>query len=118
MNKIVLRLAQLTNQQALIVAVVLTALFYFFMYDNGEDIDRQITAVQVQLDEQNKKIKDSEAAIKKLENIRASVASLHEQFQVASHQLPSELKAAEILKTVDTLARSAGVSIKSTEPKP
>ncbi len=118
MNKILLRLSQMKVQQSLILAAVISAVFYFSFFDSGEALDKSTAQLQVQIDEQQKKVKESDEALKKLEQIRASVASLNEQFKVASTQLPADIKGSEILKTVDNLARSAGVTVKSAEPRP
>ncbi len=117
MNSILLKLAQMNNQKAMILAFIATATFYFMFFDSGSSFDQRLAQLQTQLDEQNKKVKESEVALKKLEQIRSSISSLHEQLKIVSNQLPSEVKASEILKTVDILARSAGVSVKSTEPR-
>jgi len=117
MNKILVRLAEMEMQRAFILAVIVGAGFYFMVFDGGEEQDKRIQVLQGQLEEQERKVKESDAALKKLTDIRASIDSLHEQFRKASQQLPSDLKAAEIIRTVDTLARSAGVILKGTEPR-
>ncbi len=104
-------------QRAIIIGGICTLSYYFTLFDNGEVLDRQFAQLQTQLIEQGEKVKESEAALKKLEQIRASVDLLNQQLHRVSIQLPTEVKGAEILKTVDTLAKSTGVRIKITEPK-
>jgi type IV pilus assembly protein PilO len=104
-------------RRLLILAGIVTAFYYFTLFDDGGSIDQRSLQIQQQLSEEQKKVGESEKAIKRVEQIRASLASLHEQFKVAAQQLPEEIKASEILKTVDTLAKSAGVSIKVKEPR-
>lgn len=118
MDKIILRLAQMTVQRALTIGAIVTVVFYFMFYDGGDDLDQKISAIQAQVTTQAAKEKDSQAALKKLEQIRASIASLNEQFRLASQQLPAEVKPSDILKTIDTLARSSNVNVKTTEPLP
>jgi Tfp pilus assembly protein PilO len=105
------------GRQLFVLAAIITAFYYFTIFDDGTSINQQINNIQQQLTEEQKKVTDSDLAIKRVEQIRASLASLHEQFKLAAQQLPEEIKASEILKTVDTLAKSAGVNIKLKEPR-
>lgn len=104
-------------QKAMIFAAMAAGFFYVSLYDDGSSIDAQRVAVEKQIEEEQKKSKESDAALKELEQYRGSFGALSEQFKIAAQQLPSEISASEILKSIDTISKSTGVSIKSKEPK-
>lgn len=116
-QNLLLRLAGMSMQRALIFAVLAAGFFYVSMYDDGATIDTRRTQLEKQIIEEQKKSKESEAALKELEQYRGSVGALNAQFKIAAQQLPSEISASEILKSIDTISKSTGVSIKSKEPK-
>lgn len=116
-NTILSRLAALTYQKALIVAIAVAALFYFTLYDDGSAVDKKIADLQNQVNAEQLKTKESDAALKEVDLIRSSIGALSEQFKIAAQQLPSEIQMADILKSIDTLAKSAGVNIRSKEPR-
>lgn len=116
-QNLLLRLAGMSMQRALIFAVVAAGFFYVSMYDDGGAIDSRRTLVEKQIQEEQKKSKESEVALKELEQYRGAVGALNAQFKIAAQQLPSEISASEILKSIDTISKSTGVSIKSKEPK-
>ena len=117
MNSFLARLSAMTMQRALIVAALIGAFYFFTMFDDGSSFDQKIKNVDNEISNEDKKAKASDEAIKKLEQIRSSIATLQDQFKLMAQQLPTETNASEILKTVDTLAKSAGIGIKLKEPR-
>ncbi len=119
MGKIFFRLASLSLAKALIFGAVLGGLYYFTgMYDDGSGIVTQIAAMDVQAKEEEKKAKESDAALMEVEKVRSNVGALSQQFKTISQALPTEIQMADIIRVVDMVSRASGVSIKSKEPRP
>jgi type IV pilus assembly protein PilO len=87
------------------------------MYNDGSQIEASIQKVQADIQVEEGKAHEAEAALKEVERVRAAVGALGEQFRVVSQALPSEVQMADIIRTVDTVSKTAGVSIKSKEPQ-
>ena len=117
-NNVLIRLAVMTMQKVAIIGVALAVVYYFTMYNDGSTIETQIQKVQVDIQQEETKAQQAEAALKEVERVRAAVGALGEQFRVVSQALPSEVQMADIVRTVDTISKTAGVSVKSKEPQP
>jgi type IV pilus assembly protein PilO len=117
-NNLLLRLAMMTSQRILVIGVVLGLIYYFMFFDGGEKQKKRITELNQKIKVEQTKLPESQAALKEVDLVRASVAALGEQFTRVSQQLPSNIQMSEIIRTVDDLARITGVSIKAKEPKP
>jgi type IV pilus assembly protein PilO len=117
-NNLLIRLAALTPKQALFFTLILGALYYFMFFNDGSDLQNKITTVQDQITKEEQKATEADAALKEVEQVRATVGALSEQFKTVSQALPSEVQMSDIIRTVDTVSRASGVSIKSKEPRP
>lgn len=117
-NNVLIRLAVMTMQKVAIIGVALAVVYYFTMYNDGSTIETQIQKVQADIQQEEAKAQQAEAALKEVERVRAAVGALGEQFRVVSQALPSEVQMADIVRTVDTISKTAGVSVKSKEPQP
>jgi type IV pilus assembly protein PilO len=118
MNSVFIKVASLTYQKTMIFGVVLAVLYYFFMFDDGSAIDKNIEAAQQQVRAEESKLVDSDKAIKKLAGIKAHVAALEEQYKTLSAQVPTEVNMADIIKQIDMVASTSGVSVRDKVPKP
>lgn len=116
-NNLLIRLAALTMQKALIFGVVAGALYYFMAYNDGSQIEGQLAQIQSQIAEQEKQSQETDAALKEVEQVRVAVAALSDQFKLVSSAIPSDVQMADIIRAVDSVARASGVSVKSKEPK-
>jgi len=116
-NDILFKLAGFTTKKAFIFALLAAGFYYVSLYDDGKTIDTKRVQIEKQIAEEQKKSKESDEALKELEQYRGSVVALNEQFKIAAQQLPSEISASEILKSIDTISKSTGVSVKLKEQK-
>ena len=107
---ILFKLAGFTTKKAFIFALLAAGFYYVSLYDDGKSIDARRLQIEKQITEEQKKSKESDEALKELEQYRGSVVALNEQFRIAAQQLPSEISASEILKSIDTISKSTGVS--------
>ncbi len=117
-NNLLLRLAGLSFQQVGIGAVIVGFLFYnSSFYDDGSKLDAQLVQLSAKLQTEQAKSVESERALKQVDEVQANIKALEEQFKIAADQLPNELTMSEILRSVDALASTSGVSIKDKEPQ-
>lgn len=117
-NGVLLKLAVLAPKKLLILAGLAAVAYFFFMFDGGEQLKARLASVQKEIATEKRALPESQAAIKELEAIRQSLATMGEEFSKVAQKLPSNIDQAEMIRTVDEIARLTGVSIKTKEPKP
>lgn len=118
MNNLLLRLAAISSQKAIIFGVVASAIWYFLIFDDGAEKQKKLTQVEKDLQAEMAKEKESDEALREIAAIRASVGALTDQFKLVSAQLPTDLQMAEIIRTVDKVSQATGLAVKGKEPKP
>ncbi|MEI7973034.1 MAG: type 4a pilus biogenesis protein PilO [Bdellovibrio sp.] len=117
-NTLLIRLATLSFRNALVGSILVGFLFYRSPYfDDGSRLDLQIQDIQKRLVEQSSLAAESEKALLEVERVRKAVSELEVQFGKIAKQLPNEIVISDVIRSVDLLARSSGVSVKDKEPK-
>lgn len=116
-NNLLMKLAGMSWRNVGIGAFLVGMIYFVSVFNDGSALDAQINQVQNQLKQEEAKSKESDAALKELESARSSLGILSEQFKTAAQQLPSEIQPAEIIRSVNVVARSAGVTLKTTVPR-
>lgn len=117
MNPRLMKIATLKFNQAVVFGGILTFLYYTALYDNGAAIDTQIAGIQTQIDTEKQKERESALALDRIKQLRESYALLTDQFKIASSQIPVEIQMSDIIRTVDLMAKTSNVIIKTKEPK-
>ena len=117
MMKVLIKISQLNMQKVMFFGALAAAIYYFTFYNDGSQFDISLAAVNASITEQEAKKIESEAALKEEEKIRALVQQLSEQYKIISAQIPAEIQPFEILRTIDSMAATSGVVVKSKEPK-
>lgn len=117
-NGLLLKIAVLAPKKLLIFAGMATVAYFFFMFDGGERLQARLKTLRKEIAAEKKALPESQAAIKELEVIRQSLATMAEEFTRVAQKLPANIDQAEMIRTVDEIARLTGVSIKTKEPKP
>lgn len=117
MNPILARIASLTTGKALVIGLIITGIYYGAAYDDGSAVRRRIAETRKQLDVEREKEKETDRALARRSQLEASYKALSEQFQIVSSQIPTDLDSAEVIRTVDTMAKTSGITIKTKEPK-
>jgi Tfp pilus assembly protein PilO len=118
-NSLLLRLAVVGYRNVLFGALIVGFLFYKSPYfDDGSSLNAQILDLQKRVDEQSALASESEKALREVDRIRLAVNDLEAQFSKVTQQLPTEIVISDVIRSVDTLARSSGVSVKDKEPRP
>jgi Tfp pilus assembly protein PilO len=118
MNNVLLRLAALSSQKAMIYGVMLTVAWYSLVFDNGSALEGKLATLERDVQTEQAKEKESEIALKEIATVQASVGALSDQFKMVSAQLPTDIQMAEIIRTVDKVAQTTGLTVKTKEPKP
>lgn len=117
MNPYLMKIASLTINQAFIAGLIIGALYYFTMFDDGSSLDQQAMTMKQQIDAERTKEKESDQALTRIKQLRESYAALTENFKVVSTQIPNDMQMSEIIRTVDTMAKTSGITIKTKEPR-
>jgi len=116
MNKLFADLGKLAYTKVMVIGLIVGALFYFFVYDDGSAIDAQLVGVRQKLAQEEVKKKETENTLKQVREMQDTVGRLSTQYQEISKRLPPVLYSIDINKTIDGFARTSGVKIKSKKP--
>ena len=117
MNEILVKLAGLSSRGLLILAGLILGGYYMMFFDDGATLDKRITDTQAQIGPAEIQAAEAEKALQEVEQVRAQVGTLGDQYRVVAQKLPSEVQMSDMIRVIDQLAKSAGVSIKSKEPQ-
>jgi type IV pilus assembly protein PilO len=118
MNKLYDFFANMSSQKMLIIAGLLGGIYYMTIFDDGSALETQLNQIKSEIAVEAEKVTRSEQAKKEVEEVRMQVGALGEQFKIVAQKIPPEVQMADVIRLVDGVAKSAGVSIKSKEPLP
>lgn len=117
MDRLIVILSQITGPR-LILAMMLSGIYYYFNgFDSGQGLDKKLQQIKIDIVAQETKEKETDEVLKKREAVQAEVALAGQRYQEATARLPAEIAVSDILVMVDTIARTAGVVIKTKEPQ-
>lgn len=102
------RLRQLQWRESIIVAVVLTAFYYFALYDNGDKLVRQIKATKETIQTKRGELNKINKAKQEKEQTVQEMSLISDQFQRVLQYLPTDLNASDLMRTIWEEARAAG----------
>lgn len=117
MNPYLAKIAALSNGKALALGLVVTLFYYQMIYDDGEKYRKQIDAQGKELAVEREKEGETDRAIARRNQLKESFEALAEQYKIVSKQIPADLDSALVVKTVDTMAKTSGITVKSKEPR-
>jgi Tfp pilus assembly protein PilO len=118
LKNVLIRLAIMDNVTLVLVSAVLAGIFYYFSSSTTDDLQRRLDGLKRDFGTETAQSAASDRALKQLELIRASVATLKERFEEASRQLPSDIRSTDLLRMMSDDSSKAGVFIRANEPKP
>ena len=116
MNKLFETLSGFSIGKTFVIGLGVAGLYYMMMYNYGSAIETQINQVQGQLQAELQKKQETEQTLKQAQEMQEKVGRLGQQYQEISKRLPSVLFSIDINKSIDSFARSAGVSVKIKKP--
>lgn len=116
LEKVFQFLALLPQQRLIMIAVGVSALWYFSpMYNDGSGIRTNIARLQADLVKEKEKEKETDQALKEQEAVTAANTDLDSQITNASLQLPRDLPDSQIAKDIDVMAKASGLRISKRE---
>lgn len=115
--KFVKLIAQFSMPRVAILAVVIAAAYFFMYYDDGATLETQITQLKTDVASEEIKKKDTEATIKKEDEMQANLASIARDLQVVKAKIPNEFKDTEMTGIINKASVRAGVSVLSLARK-
>lgn len=115
--KLIRIIAILPAFKTLIVAGLLSAIYFFMYFDDGSTLETQIQGLASEVVVEETKKKDTEATIKKEDEMQANLAALARDLQVVKAKLPNELRDTDMTSMINRAATSAGISITSLSRK-
>lgn len=117
MSSFLARIAALSKGKALVIGLILMGLYYTTSYDDGAGIRKRIADTKKELEVEREKEQETDRALARRSQLESSYKALSDQFQLVSSQIPTDLDSAEVIRTVDTMAKTSGITIKTKEPK-
>ena len=116
-SPLMLKLASLSMQKAIIFGLLLGAVFYFMLYDDGSSIEAQIVTAKTQLSEERTKYEETQKLIADQESLREQIKTLGENLKIVLSQLPTEINSFRLVRDIQKIARAAGAEIISIKPE-
>lgn len=116
MNNIFSLLSNQSISRVVIGAILVAALYWQLLYDDGSALDVQLSNVAQQLSSEQKKKADTDSALKQVQEMTEKVGQLSLKYQEISRRLPSVLFSIDINKAIDEFARNASLSVKTKKP--
>ena len=106
-------LYNLTVGKALVIGLALGAAYYFFMYDDGSVLQKQIQVAQQQVTQDQNKIASINKAIEDAKTFVKVKAALGAEMQTVLKAIPGELTSLEFMQTLSNEAKTLGLQINS-----
>jgi type IV pilus assembly protein PilO len=106
-------LKDLTIGKAAVISLVLSAIYYFALFDDGSSIQAQIDATTVGINESRTELAKIEKAIVDAAQFEKTSAELGEQMDKVRRAIPEGLTNFDMMKIISQEAKSVGANITS-----
>jgi type IV pilus assembly protein PilO len=116
MKNFFVTLATMDFQKVLMAAILVGSGYYFFLYDSGDAINKEVEDLRMQVIAEGKKKDDTDATLLEEKHMREEVGILTEKYQIISKKLPAQLSTFEVNGAIETYARETQVKIKGSKP--
>lgn len=103
------------NMLVIIVALLILVLFYFFSYSKSSS---RIATMRDELASRNAQIEQARLAAVRIDELRAELDELIEQWDRVKQMLPSERELPELLKSLTNVGNRSGVTFEMFRPLP
>ena len=117
MNKILLQLADLSWLKVFLGALVMTAVYYFGMRDDGSFILQNLEQAKQQLDSAQKQLAITKKAMDNAERFEADLKSEKADFDHITDFMPLKLNTADLTTLMSEKSARTGVHLQNTSPK-
>ncbi len=116
MNKILTRIAFLTTKQVGFIALLMGAMYWYTLFDDGSALDPQIASLRASLREQEAKKVETETALKKRDHLQETLANLTAKYESLSRLVPTEMSSSELNRQIDQLRKTSRINQLSRKP--
>ncbi len=111
MNAVLVKISNLSLSRIAVLGVILTLVYYFSFYDNGDSLQAQIESLTSQkLDEDSKK-KDTEKILKREIEMRADVKQLAQTYEDVKSKIPVELTTADLRSVIEQTNKNIALKV-------
>lgn len=104
-------LNRLTIVRAIILGFFLTSLYYFFVYDNGDGLVKQLDLQTKDIANTNRDIATTKMKLERAHDYQKSTAEMGEALNRLLSYIPEEFRAQDFMKVVSEEAKIAGLNI-------
>ncbi len=111
------KLAEFSWQKVMLIALAVTAGYYFLMFDDGTSLDASITAIKSSVESEKDLLKKTAEAMNDLQRFKEDLNSQEAQVKEVLAFLPRQMNASELLSTIQDRANQAGLRILKTDPQ-
>lgn len=118
LTKAIQAIAGLPLSRVMIVAAILTAAYYFMLYDDGAAIITRIEGAKIQLETENKKKIETQKVLKKEQQMKADVELFANKFEEIKARIPVEFSEAELRAIVNQYSTRNSLKTTRTERRP
>jgi len=119
MNQLLNQIISLTMQKVLFFGLVLAgSYFFFFTYDNYNNLHAREHAVLQEIAREKEIQKDTDSTLKKELEVKDSVAALSQQFEKIAKSLPTVLTQSDIMAFIDIFSKESAVKVTLKSPLP
>lgn len=105
------KISTLSVNRIAIFGLLLTMIYYFTMYNNGDVLTGEIQSLQAQITEETAKKVETERVLKKEEEMRADVASLAKTYEAVKSKIPIDFETSELRIIVEQISAATDVKI-------
>ncbi len=109
--RLVKLLSQLSIGRLLVLAVLITVAYYFNNFDNGENLNIQITAAEAGVSAERSRRTEIEKTMKKKEEMEGSLKQLERDLDIVKSKIPNELKDTQMTSIINTAALASGITV-------
>lgn len=111
MNELMAKVSTLSVNRIAIFGFILTMIYFFTMYNNGDALLAEIQGLQAQITEETAKKVETERVLKKEEEMRADVASLAKTYEAVKSKIPIDFETSELRIIVEQVSAATDLKI-------
>lgn len=111
MNELMAKVSTLSVNRIAIFGFILTIVYFFTMYNNGDALLAEIQGLQAQITEETAKKVETERVLKKEEEMRADVASLAKTYEAVKSKIPIDFETSELRIIVEQVSAATDLKI-------
>jgi Tfp pilus assembly protein PilO len=103
--------SELTIGRTIIMALFVSAGYFFLYFDPGTAIEEEIVRTEARLAEQTKRREEINKTMKKEEEMRANTLQLKRNLEVVKAKLPNELKDTQMQSLIYEASKKSNIAI-------